>query len=73
MVKAYLRYEQSGSFGVIAASGSLAYDPKTGLLASAALEDIGIWNVKQASLVRLARRNEINEIIIRRLASALCI
>lgn len=51
MVKAYLRYEHSGSFGVIAGAGALAYDPRTSLLAAAALEDVSIWNVKQASLV----------------------
>lgn len=52
MVKAYLRYEHSESFGVIAGAGALAYDPRTSLLAAAALEDVSIWNVKQASLVR---------------------
>lgn len=52
MVKAYLRYEHSGSFGVISGAGALAYDPETTLLAAAALEDIAIWNLKQASLVR---------------------
>jgi hypothetical protein len=51
MVKAYLRYEHSGSFGVISGAGALAYDPESSLLAAAALEDIAIWNVKQASLV----------------------
>jgi hypothetical protein len=51
MVKAYLRYEHSGSFGVISGAGALAYDPESNLLAAAALEDIAIWNVKQASLV----------------------
>ena len=53
MVKAYLRYEHSESFGVISGSGALAYDPKTHLLASAALEDVAVWNVKQAGLVRV--------------------
>lgn len=53
MVKAYLRYEHTGSFGVIAGAGALAYDPKTNLLAAAALEDIAVWNVKQASLVSI--------------------
>lgn len=52
MVKAYLRYEHSGSFGVIAGACALAYDPRTSLLAAAALEDVCIWNVKQANLVR---------------------
>lgn len=51
MVKAYLRYEHTGNFGVIAGAGTLAYDPKTNLLAAAALENIAVWNVKQASLV----------------------
>ena len=55
MVKAYLRYEHSGSFGVISGAGALAYDPETNLLAAAALEDIAIWNVKQASLVGAKR------------------
>ena len=54
MVKAYLRYEHCGSFGVISAAGSLAYDPASGLLAAAALEDITVWNVKQASRVSAA-------------------
>lgn len=53
MVKAYLRYEHSASFGVITAGAALAYDPQTHLLAAAALEDVALWNIKQGTLVRL--------------------
>lgn len=56
MVKAYLRFEQSGNFGVIAASGAVAHDSQGQLLAAAALEDIALWNVKQGTLVGLDYR-----------------
>ncbi len=51
MVKAYLRYVHSASFGVISGAGALAYDAQTRLLAAAALEDVALWNVKQGTLV----------------------
>lgn len=52
MVKAYLRFEQAGNFGLISAAGALAYSGQGQLLAAAALEDIALWNIKQGSLVR---------------------
>ncbi|PRP82102.1 hypothetical protein PROFUN_03792, partial [Planoprotostelium fungivorum] len=50
MVKAYLRYSPSASFGVIC-SGSLTVDPNTQYVLSAALEVVNIWNTKKGELV----------------------
>ena len=52
MVKAYLRYEESGAFGVIA-SGAIEWDESGKLVYSACLEQIGILNIKQGSMVSL--------------------
>ena len=50
MVKAYLRYEQSSAFGVIA-SGAIEFDESGKLIYSACLDSIGIFNIKQGSMV----------------------
>lgn len=52
MVKAYLRFEQTGKFGVITSAGAIAHGAQGQLLAAAALEDIALWNVKEGTLVR---------------------
>ncbi|GBG68516.1 hypothetical protein CBR_g3060 [Chara braunii] len=53
MVKAYLRYEASGSFGVIASSASnITYDASGKLLVSPALENAILWNIKQGASIR---------------------
>lgn len=52
MVKAYLRYELTGSWGVIASSNSnVCYDRSGRHLLTASLENVSVWNVKQAALV----------------------
>ena len=52
MVKAYLRYELAGSWGVIASANcNVCYDRSGKHLLSAALENVSVWNVKQAVLV----------------------
>ncbi|KAL4458578.1 hypothetical protein ABPG75_013443 [Micractinium tetrahymenae] len=53
MVKAYLRYELTGSWGVIAsATCNICYDRSGKHLLAGALENVAVWNVKQAALVR---------------------
>lgn len=52
MVKAYLRYELAGSWGVIASPGSnVCYERSGRYLLTAALENVLVWNVKQAVVV----------------------
>jgi U3 small nucleolar RNA-associated protein 12 len=52
MVKTYLRYELSDTFGVITSNGSNVLFDKTGRLAlTASLENVSIWNIKQAAIV----------------------
>lgn len=51
MVKAYLRYEQGGSFGVITSGANPCYDASGKLLITSALENVLVWNLKQGSLV----------------------
>jgi U3 small nucleolar RNA-associated protein 12 len=51
MVKAYLRYEFSGSFGVITSNAFPLYDLSGKLLITASLENVSIWNIKQNTLV----------------------
>ena len=51
MVQAYLRYEQTASFGVICSNCNVVYDRSGRLLITAALESIVIWNIKKGTLV----------------------
>jgi U3 small nucleolar RNA-associated protein 12 len=51
MVKAYLRYEPAGAFGVVTSGCAPVYDASGKLLISAALENVIVWNVKQGSQV----------------------
>ncbi|KAK9845965.1 hypothetical protein WJX81_007060 [Elliptochloris bilobata] len=52
MVKAYLRYELSNTFGVINSNANLVYDHTGKLLVSAALENINVWKARQGTLMR---------------------
>ncbi len=52
MVKAYLRYEPAASWGVIASSGGAAFDATGRLLATACLERVGVWSLKQGAEAR---------------------
>lgn len=52
MVKAYLRYEFAGAFGVVSSGCSPEFDASGKQLFTASLENVSVWNVKQASLVR---------------------
>ena len=52
MVKAYLRYEPASTWGVIASAGGAAYDATGRLLATACLERVGVWSLKQGAEVR---------------------
>lgn len=54
MVKAYLRYELSNTFGVINSSANLVYDHTGKQVVSAALENINVWNARQGTLVCVA-------------------
>ncbi|XP_058207905.1 uncharacterized protein LOC131320971 [Rhododendron vialii] len=48
MVKAYLRYEPAAAFGVIASVDSnIAFDSSGKHLLAAALENVGVWHVRQ--------------------------
>lgn len=52
-VKAYLRYELAGTWGVVASSNcNVVYDRGGRYLLTGALENVAVWNVKQAALVR---------------------
>ena len=52
MVRAYLRYELAGSWGVITSGNSnVCYDHSGKFLLTASLENVSVWNVKQAVLV----------------------
>eukprot|EP00879_Flechtneria_rotunda_P014523 GHRR01015177.1.p1 GENE.GHRR01015177.1~~GHRR01015177.1.p1 ORF type:complete len:678 (+),score=232.06 GHRR01015177.1:75-2036(+) len=51
MVKAYLRYEHSGAFGVISSSANILYDASGKQLFTGALENILLWNIRQGSQV----------------------
>ena len=52
MVKAYLRYEAAGTFGVVASSAAPEFSSDGKQLYTPALENVGVWNVKQGTLVR---------------------
>lgn len=52
MVKAYLRYEQAGAWGVVSSAGGCAFDTTGRLLATACLENVGVWSIKQGAQVR---------------------
>ena len=51
MVKAYLRYELAGTFGVVCSNSNLVHDATGKLVYTAALEDVAVWSVKQGTLV----------------------
>ncbi|KAK9840307.1 hypothetical protein WJX74_007274 [Apatococcus lobatus] len=52
MVKAYLRYELTETFGVVASNSNLSYDTTGKQVFTACLESLAVWNVKQGSQVR---------------------
>ena len=51
MVKAYLRYELSSTFGVVTSNSALLHDTTGNLVVTAALENVAIWNLRQGTLV----------------------
>ncbi|RKP11159.1 WD40-repeat-containing domain protein [Thamnocephalis sphaerospora] len=52
MVKAYLRYEQAASFGVVASNlGNTVYDTTGKLAVAPALEDVIVWDLKKGTQV----------------------
>jgi hypothetical protein len=53
MVKAYLRYEHSGVFGVISSNSNVLYDATGKQVITGALENIALWNVRQGTQVRV--------------------
>ena len=55
MVKAYLRYEFTGAFGVISSNASPVYDASGKNLFTGSLENVSLWNIKQGNLVRMIR------------------
>ncbi|CAH0521766.1 unnamed protein product [Peronospora belbahrii] len=53
MVKSYLRYERSCSFGVIVSiEGNVIYDSSGRFSISPALQDVAVWNIRQGNKVR---------------------
>jgi hypothetical protein len=52
MVKAYLRYEPAAAWGVIASAGGCAFDATGKLLATACLDRVGVWSLKQGAEVQ---------------------
>jgi hypothetical protein len=61
MVKAYLRYEPVGAFGVISSAANVVYDNCGRFLITPALESVLVWNVKQGSQVCGAGRDRKRE------------
>lgn len=51
MVKAYLRYELTKSWGVLTSNSDICYSHDGAYLVTAALEEVLVWNVKQATVV----------------------
>ena len=51
MVKAYLRYEFTGAFGVISSNAAPQYDASGKTLFTGSLENVSVWNIKQGNLV----------------------
>ncbi len=51
MVKAYLRYELSSTFGVVTSNSALVQDITGKLVVTAALENVAVWNLRQGTLV----------------------
>lgn len=56
MVKAYLRYELASAFGVVASGANILYDDTGKIIFAACLENVAMWSVKQASMVRQCGR-----------------
>lgn len=54
MVKAYLRYEHSGVFGVISSNSNVLYDASGKQVITGALENIAFWNIRQGTQVCIA-------------------
>uniref|UniRef100_A0AAV1V9J5 Small-subunit processome Utp12 domain-containing protein n=1 Tax=Peronospora matthiolae TaxID=2874970 RepID=A0AAV1V9J5_9STRA len=53
MVKSYLRYERSCSFGVISSvEGNVIYDASGRFAVAPALESAAVWNIRQGNKVR---------------------
>jgi hypothetical protein len=52
MVKAYLRYELSSTFGVVTSNSALVHDNSGKFVVTAALENVAVWNIRQGTLVR---------------------
>ena len=59
MVKAYLRYELSESFGVVTSGSALEGDSSGKLVISAANENLALWNLRQGTLVSHLRHSSI--------------
>jgi hypothetical protein len=51
MVKAYLRYEHAGAYGVISSGCNVLFDSTGKQLFTGALESIAAWNIRQGSQV----------------------
>lgn len=52
MVKAYLRYELSDTWGVITSRSNVCHARQGTCVFAASLERVAVWDVKQAVLVR---------------------
>ena len=58
-MKSYLRYEPKKSFGVIASPQcNIAYDCSGNLAITGALQEISVWNIRQANQVSFLQRLE---------------
>ena len=55
MVKAYLRYELTETFGVVASNSNITYDTTGKQVFTACLESLAVWDVKQGSQVAFDR------------------
>ena len=51
MVKAYLRYDFTGAFGVITSTANPEFDASGKQLITGALENVVVWNIKQGTQV----------------------
>ena len=52
MVRAYLSYEASTVWGVVASPGGCCFDRTGRLLATACLDRVGVWSLRQGDQAR---------------------
>lgn len=52
-MKSYLRYSPERTFGVISSECNAIYDFSGKLAITGAIQDVGVWNIRQSTMVRI--------------------